>query len=216
MYLGKVKMRLFVTGTDTNVGKTVVSAWLSYHLKTDYWKPIQTGCEEDLDSQTIAKLANLQKSQIHPEAYRLKAPLSPHAAASLENISISLNRISLPQTKKPLIIEGAGGILVPLNESDLIIDLIHQLQTPVIIVARSRLGTINHTCLTLEALRNRNITVLGVILNGPLNPSNKTAIEKYGKIKVLAELETFNPLTVEALASKPLPENFYHFLKDFL
>jgi dethiobiotin synthetase/malonyl-CoA O-methyltransferase len=208
-------MRLFITGTDTNVGKTVVSAWLAHHLKADYWKPIQTGCEEDSDSQTVEKLAGLRENQIHPEAYRLKAPLSPHAAASLENISISLDRIIMPKTNNSLIIEGAGGVFVPINKSDLIIDLIYKLQTSVIIVARSSLGTINHTCLTLEALRNRNIPVLGVILNGPLNLLNKAAIGKYGNTKVLAELETFIPLTVETLASHPLPENFNHILKTF-
>lgn len=208
-------MRLFITGTDTNIGKTVVAAWLVYHLKADYWKPIQTGTEEGYDSKTVVELANLSEKKLHPEIYKFKAPLSPHSAAALEYQTISFQQISIPMTKNTLIIEGAGGVLVPLNQKESMIDLIVQLQAPVIVVARSSLGTINHTCLTLEALRSRKILVLGVILNGPLNPSNKMATEQYGKTKVLAELPTLNPLTAESLASYPLSNNFHDQLKAF-
>ncbi len=184
----------FVTGTDTGVGKTVISAALTLSLKGTYWKPIQAGLEPCTDTEWVKTMTGCA---FLPEAYRLKAPLSPHAAAKLEGISISLSKIILPPLE-PIIVEGAGGILVPLNEKDLMIDLIEQLNLPVLIVARSALGTLNHTLLTLSGLRSRQIPVAGVILNGPKNESNKQAIEHFGNVKV-REIEPHSPLDQDAL-----------------
>ncbi|MBY0462723.1 MAG: dethiobiotin synthase [Alphaproteobacteria bacterium] len=199
-------MRIFVTGTDTNVGKTIISAWLCYNLKASYWKPVQSGTIEGCDS---AVASDLSGAEIFPEAYSLKAPLSPHLAASLEGVQIDLNKITPPLTDKPLIIEGAGGVMAPLNNKHTILDLIAQLKAPTIVVARSTLGTINHTCLTLEALRSRSLPVLGVIMNGPKNSDNKEAIEHFGRIKVLAEIEPLTPLTTKTLSQLPFPPSLH-------
>lgn len=194
----------FITGTDTNVGKTIVSAWLCAHLKADYWKPIQTGADQDSDSDTIKSLS--PRSFIHKEFYLYKAPLSPHLAATLEGSNIDLNAIQLPNTTNILLIEGAGGLYVPLNDHALLIDLIAKLNVPVILVARSTLGTINHTCLSIAALRDRQIPLLGVIMNGPENQPNKEAIEKYGHTKVLAQCPQLNELSSQELLNHPLPD----------
>ncbi|MBY0281313.1 MAG: dethiobiotin synthase [Alphaproteobacteria bacterium] len=205
-------MRIFVTGTDTDVGKTVVSAWLCYHLKASYWKPVQSGTSEGTDSKTVW---DLSKTEIFPETYSLKAPLSPHLAASLEEVQIDLEKINLPKTDKPLIIEGAGGVMAPLNNKHTILDLIEHLKVPTIVVARSTLGTINHTCLTLQALRSRSLLILGVIMNGPQNSDNKEAIEHFGKTKVLAEIEPLRLLTKEAISQIPFPSSLHGLLNGF-
>lgn len=177
---------VFVTGTDTGIGKTLVSAWLTHHWRAEYWKPVQTGAAEDSDSATIAALA--PAARVHPPAYVFQAPLSPHAAARLENASITLDGLKLPTTEGPLVVEGAGGILVPLNDRALTVDWVEHLGLPVVVVARSGLGTINHTLLTLEALNRRHIPILGVVMNGPPNPGNRAAIEQFGDTRVLAEI----------------------------
>lgn len=194
-------MHYFITGTDTNVGKTVVSAWLVHKLNADYWKPIQSGTIEGWDRDVVQDLTGLSNERIHPETYALKAPLSPHAAADLESVTIDLDQINLPKTVRPLIVEGAGGVMVPLNGTQTMLDLMVKLAIPVIVVARSGLGTINHTCLTLEALRQRDILIAGVILNGPRNEGNRQAIEHYGRVKIIAELDIINPLTREGVNS---------------
>lgn len=204
-------MRIFITGTDTNVGKTVISAWLSYHLKASYWKPVQSGTIEGSDSITVSNLSGATTFQ---EVYALQAPLSPHLAASMEGIEINLGKIVPPITDNSLIIEGAGGVLAPLNNKQTILDLIDHLKVPTIVVAKSTLGTINHTCLTLEALRARSLPVLGVIMNGPCNPDNKQAIEHFGKTKVLAEIEPLSVVTKETIARIPFPSYLYEFLYD--
>lgn len=203
-------MRLFVTGTDTNVGKTIVSAWLCHNLKASYWKPVQSGNTEGFDSKTVSDLSG---TEIFPETYSLKAPLSPHLAASLEGIQIDVNKIILP-TITPLIVEGAGGVLVPLNDKYTILDLIAHLKIPTLVVAKSTLGTINHTCLTLAALRSHALPVLGVIMNGPLNAYNKQAIEHFGRTKVLAEIEPLISLTKETLSQVPFPSPLHEFLYE--
>jgi dethiobiotin synthetase len=195
-------MTLFVTGTDTDVGKTLISSWICLHTQASYWKPIQTGaCSSPLDQDVVHALA---KVPIYPESYIFKAPLSPHAAARAENTVIDTTKI-IKSNESRLVVEGAGGVLVPLAPSIFLIDLIQQWHSPVLIVARSGLGTINHTCLTLEALRHRQIPILGVILNGPSNPSNKQAIEDYGKTPVLAEFMPLSSVSSEELAKIPLP-----------
>jgi dethiobiotin synthetase len=202
--------RIFVTGTDTDIGKTVASACLVRALNADYWKPVQSGLTEGRDCDTISALTGLEESRIHPSTYELQAPLSPHEAARLEGLSLDMNQFKLPTTDNNLIVEGAGGVLVPINESALMIDLIDQLGLPVVVVARSGLGTINHTLLTLEALRARNQNILGVIVSGPANPANVDAIRTYGKIKILLELEPISPLDSAGIdiAAKKLESEF--------
>jgi len=196
-------MKVFVTGTDTDAGKTVVSAWLCLHADADYWKPIQSGHPPDRDADVVARLSG---ARVHPERHLLRAPLSGQDAARLEGKRIELDDFRPPQTARPLVIEGAGGVLVPLNESATTLDLIERLGAPVIVAARSGLGTINHTCLTLMALRSRNLPILGVVLSGPPNAANRAAIEHFGNTRVLGELPLLDPLTREALSRvAPLP-----------
>ena len=196
--------KIFVTGTDTDVGKTVIAAWLCTHWQADYWKPIQSGTREGTDSEAVAQLS--PSTTIHEESYVFSEFVSPHLAADLEGEKIDITNIAIPKTSKPLLIEGAGGLCVPINDSFLMIDLIAILKVPVLVVARSTLGTINHTCLTIQALREKHIPILGVILNGPFNRSNAQAIEQWGQVPILAECPLFDPLTKESLQSYPLPK----------
>jgi malonyl-CoA O-methyltransferase len=180
---------LFVTGTDTGVGKTLVAACLARHLAADYWKPAQTGTEDgDDDTATVATLAGLTADRIHPPRHRFKAPLSPEAAAALENASIALDDFALPQTSHPIVVEGAGGVLVPIGGGATMADLMAKFALPAVLVARSTLGTINHTLLSLAALRRHGIAIAGVVLVGPPNPGNRKAIEAYGGVRILAEI----------------------------
>ena len=198
---------IFVTGTDTEIGKTVVSAALMNALRNVknicYWKPIQTGIEEDNDTETVRNLANCSDGEIFDKGFRLEKPLSPHLSAKLADVEISVKKtldfIENQLSDKFWIVEGAGGILVPLNENELIIDLIKALDLPVLIVARSTLGTINHTLLTIENLRSRDSKILGVVLNGEHNEENKRAIEHFGKTEVLAEMPKFEKIDFENL-----------------
>ena len=181
--------RLFVTGTDTGVGKSLVAAALTIGLEADYWKPVQTGCSATTDSSWVRRVLNLPPGRIHPEAYRFDPPLSPHAAAAMAGATISLEKISLPQGGQPLIVEGAGGVLVPLNREQTMVDLMLKLELPVLLVARSSLGTINHTLLSVAQLRQAGLESIGVVMNGPRNSSNRDAIEHYGRLPVVAEIE---------------------------
>jgi dethiobiotin synthetase len=196
-------MKIFIAGTDTDIGKTLVSTWLCLHTGFDYFKPIQTGSRHGTDSQSVKEMTN---SKVHKESYLYKEPLSPHLAAKLENSEIDLSAIKLPNTEK-LIVEGAGGLLVPINKHSLMIDLIKQLAIPVILVASSRLGTINHTLLSLEAMRSRGVKTLGVIVNGEKNQDNCDAIEFYGKVSVLAQLPFISKISKQALQQIPMSDN---------
>ncbi|WP_353861475.1 dethiobiotin synthase [Azospirillum formosense] len=192
---------VFVTGTDTGVGKTLVSAVLARAWGAAYWKPLQTGLKDEAgDTPTVAALAALPPERVHTPAYALAEPLSPHAAAELEGVAIDPDALALPDTDRPLVVEGAGGLLVPVTEDVFIIDLIARFGLPVVLVARSTLGTINHTLLSLEALRARGLAVAGVVLNGPPNPGNRAAIERFGKVRVLAEIPTLDRIDTEAVA----------------
>jgi len=196
----KIPRQLFITGTDTGIGKTVISAILMAGLKGRYWKPIQSGLEETTDTQWIQKVTALPENHFSPETYRLQQPLSPHASATTEGIHIDLEAFQLPDTEEHLIVEGAGGIMVPLNETHLMLDLMKKLDIPVLLVARSELGTINHTLLSLEQMKRHGLEVFGVIINGPKNPSNREAIEHFGKVTVRAEIEPLaeiNPQTLK-------------------
>ncbi|MEX0993987.1 MAG: dethiobiotin synthase [Balneolaceae bacterium] len=187
----------FVTGTDTEVGKTVVSAVLAFGLKAGYWKPVQAGLTPSTDTKRVKKWTEFPESHFYPERYRLNEPMSPHAAAELENIDIHLNAFTLPSpTQKHLIVEGAGGLMVPLNRRQYMTDLIEHLELPVLLVARSGLGTINHTLLSLEILRKKKIPLIGVVLNGERNPSNEDAIQHFGRVNrvfTLLPLTDFTP-----------------------
>lgn len=186
----------FVTGTDTGIGKTVVSAILTKGLGATYWKPVQSGLHEETDTEAVARMTGLPENHFQEETYRLSEPLSPHASAAIDNVEIDMRAFSIPDYQtQHMVVEGAGGIHVPLNENHMIVDLISQLELPVLIVSRSGLGTLNHTLLTIEALRKRNISILGVVMNGPENESNRKAIEYYGDTSVVAEIETFPELT---------------------
>jgi dethiobiotin synthetase len=194
--------RFFVTGTDTNVGKTVTSAMLTLGLNAAYWKPIQSGLDPITDTDYVKQVTGLNDAHFLPERFRLTEPLSPHASAAIDGVEIHLHDFELPKTieQSHLIVEGAGGLMVPINDRHYIIDLIKYLELPVCLVSRSALGTINHTLLSLAQLRRENIPILGVIINGKKNPGNRAAIEHYGQVPILGEvdfLEAIDPATLK-------------------
>jgi dethiobiotin synthetase len=182
---------IIVTGTDTGVGKTMVAAMLTLALDGIYWKPIQSGTDDGTDRERVAELTQLPPERFRAERYRLSAPLSPHRAAELDGVAIALEALDLPVNIPPnhrLIIEGAGGVLVPVTREYLQIELFSHWRAPVVVVARTALGTINHTLLTLEALRRRDIAVLGIIFVGDANADNERTIAEMGKVRRLGRL----------------------------
>jgi dethiobiotin synthetase len=168
-------MKLFITGIGTDVGKTIASAVITQSLEADYWKPVQAGELDFSDKDKVKSLISNSKTKIHDNSYALQTPASPHWAAALDGISIQSNQIKEPTTKNHLVIEGAGGVFVPLNETETILDLI-QPDYKVIVVSRHYLGSINHTLLTIEALQNRKINIAGIIFSGDEYPSTETII----------------------------------------
>ena len=198
---------LFITGTDTGVGKTVTAAALMHRYRAAaplrYWKPIQTGIEEDDDTAVVRDLGGCAGQEIFDQGARLPRPVSPHLAARLHGSAIEVkSMIQLAAGEPPQarwIVEGAGGVLVPLNGKEKMIDLMARLGLPAVVVARSSLGTINHTLLTLEALRSRELVVAGVVMVGESNSDNRAAIEEFGNVPVLAEMPRFGVLTSDAL-----------------
>ncbi|MEA5442948.1 dethiobiotin synthase [Cyanobium gracile] len=192
-------VQLVVCGTDTDVGKTVVSALLVQGLGAQYWKPVQSGMEGGGDTGRVLQLLGLPPERVWPEAYRLTAPVSPHWAAERDGLSLDPARLGLPPWDGPLVVETAGGLLVPLRRNWLQIDQIAVWGLPVLLVARSGLGTLNHTLLSLEALERRSIPVLGLVLNGDPHPDNPRTLEALGGVPVLAELPPLAPLSREGL-----------------
>ncbi|MGM0452357.1 MAG: dethiobiotin synthase [Thermodesulfobacteriota bacterium] len=190
--LNRFPPAFFVTGTDTDVGKSVICALLMAGLDAVYWKPVQSGLAEGTDTDWIKRVTGLAPSRFMTETWRLTKPMSPHAAAEHDGVRIDLSDFRTPATgdASHLIVEGAGGVLVPLNDRHLMLDLIRHLNLPVLLVARSTLGTINHTLLSLDRLRQAGIEVFSVVLNGPKNESNRQAIKHFGKVSVWAEIET--------------------------
>ena len=180
--------KLFVTGIGTDVGKTIASAILTEALQADYWKPIQAGDLEHSDSIKIKSQISNSKSHIFENSYKLNTPASPHYAAQLDGIAIDISQIKEPKTSNHLVIEGAGGLLVPLNDTDCIIDLI-QNDYEVILVSRHYLGSINHTLLSLEALKSRNIPCAGIIFSGDENPATESIILAKSGVKFLGRIE---------------------------
>jgi dethiobiotin synthetase len=191
----------FITGTDTNVGKTVLSALLVAALDAVYWKPIQTGMSEGSDRETVIRLAGIPTSRTREEAYRFDPPVSPHLAAEWAGQRIDLSSIRRPETAPgtPLIAEGAGGAMVPINDRDLMTDLMRHLGLPVIVASRNTLGTINHTLLTLAALERAGIETAGTVLIGPENSDNRAAIERHGGRLVIGTIPPLARLHREAL-----------------
>ncbi len=191
--------RFVISGTDTGIGKTVFAAALTHALQAHYWKPVQSGLEEETDSETVARLAGVPHTRILPEAYRLKTPASPHLSARLDNVTIDPALLQPPRLDGPLVIEGAGGLLVPLTGRVLFADVFARWQIPLILCARTALGTINHTLLSLEALRQRAIPVQGVVFIGDEDRENQRIITNIGAVRPLGRLPRLVDLTSEAL-----------------
>lgn len=193
--------RFVVTGTDTGVGKTILSAALTAALDAHYWKPVQAGLDEETDSQLVQRLTAFPASRILPEIYRLKTPCSPHRAAEIDGLEIDPDQLQPPVISEPLVIEGAGGALVPLNRSLLYADLFERWGLPVVIVARTTLGTINHSLLTIEALRMRQVLVHGIAFVGDANEDSEATICEIGRVRRLGRLDRLDAITRESLAA---------------
>ena len=181
-------MKFFITGISTDVGKTIASSIITEALEADYWKPVQAGDLDHSDSHKIAAYISNKKTIIHSNSYALKTPASPHYAASIDGVTIDLKNIQEPQTSNHLVIEGAGGLYVPLNETSYVIDLIQE-DYKVIIVSRHYLGSINHTLLTIQALQNRNIPIAGIIFSGDENKGTESVILKNTGVHYLGRIE---------------------------
>ena len=190
---------IVVTGTDTGIGKTVFAAALTGALGASYWKPIQAGLEGETDARTVVRLAELAPARIVTSAYSLKRPASPHIAAAAEDVDIRQRELGLPVVNGPLVVEGAGGLMVPLSPRLLQIDLFAHWGQPVILVARTALGTINHSLLSLEALRRRRVPVHGVVFIGDHEPEAETTITTMGRVRRLGRLPRLDPLTPTTL-----------------
>jgi dethiobiotin synthetase len=190
---------LLVVGTDTGVGKTVVSAALVGQLRSHYWKPVQAGLEEETDSELVRRLCGVDFDPVLPEAYRLQTPCSPHEAARLDGVEIDPDRLVPPKVAGPLVIEGAGGVLTPLRLDLVYADVFARWNPRAVVVARTRLGTINHSLLTLEALRARGVEIAGVVISGEAEPVAEAAIEAMGRVRLLGRLPPIAPLTAATL-----------------
>lgn len=193
-------MSVVVTGTDTGIGKSVFAAALTGALCAAYWKPVQSGLEEGEDSDTVALLSGASRDRIIPPAYRLRTPCSPHRAAEIDGVEISPDRLTVPATGEALVIEGAGGVLVPLTRDLLYADLFARWRLPTVLVARTALGTINHSLLSLEALRSRGVPLLGIAFVGDANEDSEATICALGSIPRLGRLPILKTLNAAQLA----------------
>lgn len=193
-------LSIIVTGADTEIGKTVFAAALVAALGAHYWKPVQAGLDDGHgDRDRVARLAGVGADRIVPEAYRLATPCSPHRAAEIDGVTIDPSRLALPPVEGPLVIEGAGGVLVPLTREMTYADQFARWGCPVVLVARTALGTINHSLLSIEALRARGIDLLGVAFVGEANEDSEATICQMGKVRRLGRLPRLDPLTPETL-----------------
>jgi dethiobiotin synthetase len=191
---------IVVAGTDTEIGKTVFAAGLADQLGACYWKPIQSGLDGETDSQAVARLGGLSGDRILPERYRLKTPVSPHQAAAIDGVHIDVAALDVPETGgRPLVIEGAGGLMVPLDGSTLYIDIFARWRLPVVLCARTVLGTINHSLLSIDALRHRGIELLGIAFIGEANPESERTICEIGGVPRLGRLPRLTLLTRDTL-----------------
>ena len=196
---------LFVTGIDTEIGKTVVSSILVQTFEADYWKPVQSGDLHYTDSHKIRDWTKVEGQTIFPETYRLNEPMSPHASAERDGVLIEMDKFKLPETNRFLIAEGAGGLMVPLNDHDCMIDLIEQLGLAVVMVSKHYLGSINHSLLSIQALQRRNIPIAHLVFNGNENKDTESIIEKMSGLKSqlrLPDLEAVNQESVYEVAQQ--------------
>jgi dethiobiotin synthetase len=205
--------RLIVSGTDTGIGKTVFAAGLAGALDGVYWKPIQAGLEEETDRATVLRLSGLAPERVLPEAYRLRTPASPHLAAERDGIVIDPEALVLPATDRPLVVEGAGGLRVPLTRQVTYIDVMARWRVPVVLCARTTLGTINHSLLSIDALRARNIPIAGIAFIGDENRESERIISDMGQARRLGRLPRLDPLTGPSLRAA-FAEHFN--IEDFL
>ena len=190
-----MRRAIVVTGTDTEIGKTVFAAGLADLLGACYWKPIQSGLEGETDSQAVARLGDLSSDRILPERYRLKTAVSPHQSAAIDGVGIDVSELAVPDNgSRPLVIESAGGLMVPLDPPTLYIDVLAQWRLPVVLCARTALGTINHSLLSIEALRRRDIELLGMAFLGDSHPESERVICEIGRVKRLGRLPRLSPL----------------------
>ncbi|MDA8934473.1 dethiobiotin synthase [Flavobacteriales bacterium] len=193
----------FVTGIGTEVGKTIASAIITQALEADYWKPVQAGELDQSDSMKVKSLISNNQSKFHEEAFRLNEPMSPHAAAEKDKVHIDISSMKAPLTNNHLVIEGAGGLLVPLNDKETILNLIEVLRCEVILVSRHYLGSINHTLMSIEILKQRNIQIKGILFNGDENKDTEAIISKMSGIDILGripELTDLNKSTINSVA----------------
>lgn len=191
--------KYFVTGIGTDVGKTIVAAILTEALEADYWKPIQAGDLDNSDTKKVKNLISNTKTRLHKEAYALTKPMSPHAAAKIDDVEIGLDKIKIPETANKLIIEGAGGLMVPFNNNQLILDLIKKLSIPVILVSQHYLGSINHTLLTINVLKSNNIAITGIIFNGEKNFETENFIINHTKIDYLGHINKHKEINAKTV-----------------
>ena len=193
--------RIVVLGTDTDIGKTVFAAGLTAALGASYWKPVQSGLDGDTDAQTVQRLAELPAERVLPETYRLNSPLSPHRSAEIDGVEIDSERLTPPDIEGPLVIEGAGGVLVPLTRETLYADVIARWNLPAVLVGRTALGAINHALLSIEALRARGVSLLGVAFVGEEIADTQATIAEMGRIRQLGRLPVLDPLAPDTLQS---------------
>ena len=208
--------KIIICGTDTDVGKTIVSSFFVQGLKGIYWKPIQSGTEQGTDTKTVCNLLNLEPNRYLSERYKFKAPVSPHWAAEQESSFVEPSNLKLPDLDELLIIETAGGLMVPFNRDWLQIDQLKVWGAPIILVARTGLGTLNHTLLSLEALKNRHLDVLGIVLNGPPHNDNPKTLEQFGDTKILARLPIFEEVNAKVLSEEWMKQQLDQKLKQYI
>lgn len=191
--------KIFVTAIGTDVGKTLAAAVICEKLKADYWKPVQAGNLENTDTDTVKKLVSNHFSRFHSETFRLKSPMSPHAAAEIDEVIIKPDAIALPETENNIVIEGAGGLLVPLSYDFLVIDLIQKLNAEAVLVSRNYLGSINHTLLSAEVLKARKIKVTGIIFNGETYPQGEDVILRHTGFRCLLRMPQIKDISRESI-----------------
>lgn len=195
-----MSQQIVVTGTDTGIGKTVFSAGLAHLLGANYWKPIQAGLEGETDTEVVARLGSLSGDRIVPEVHRLRTPASPYHSAEIDGVRIDADSLAVPDTGgRPLVIEGAGGLMVPLGLGTLYADVFERWRLPAVLCARTALGTINHSLLSIEALRRRHIDILGIAFIGERNAEAESAVCEIGRVRWLGRLPWLAPLTPDTL-----------------
>ena len=211
----KNNLQFIICGTDTDIGKTLISSFFVRGLQSFYWKPIQSGIGTETDSQSILRLSGIKKEKILKEAYIFNKPVSPHWAAEIDGKKIDINLLKLPSIDGSLVVETAGGLMVPITRNILQIDQIKEWNLPVIIVCRSSLGTLNHTLLTIEALKNRNIKILGLIVNGEKHLDNPKTLREFSKLPIIAEFPKISNIDKNNLDKLWRELNIEKFLKSF-